>query len=494
MKKEAQGQLVVVVTLLASFISLLTAVRGANGPEAVVGRWAGVLNDSGNTVTVGFEFKNENNELQVSFFSDDWDLKGIPIGTATLTGNEVKTGLFTGTLTGGEITGTLDLGPMGVPDVKLPLVLKKTENAPSAPADKPRYREMSAKWSFPTKGEVWGSPTVSGGVVYIGSDDGFVYALDAKTGAEKWRFQTGKGVRSRPAVSSQVVSFLSDDGYLYALDAASGKLKWKFDTHTALVPHTTLGESDSRWDYLQSSPAIAGGLVFVGSGNSNFYAVELASGKERWHCTTGDSVRSSPLVAKDTVYFGSWDNSVYALDAATGAEKWKFDTKGIVQASPMVSGSLLVIGSRYPYVFALDAATGKEKWRFNYFGSWVESSAAVQSDTVYVGSSDFLHLFAIDLKNGQRKWGFKTSGYSWSSPAVDGSKVYIGCTRSAERHPNDGGDLYAVDAKTGREVWRFQTVRQPDHFLNGVVSSPVVADGLVYFGALDGKVYAVPVS
>jgi len=480
----------VLVTVLGFLLSPVVAVS----PEAVVGRWSGVLKDSSNAVTVGFEFKNDNNEVQVTFFSDDWDLKGIPIGKATLTDNEVKTVLFTGTLNGDELSGSLDLGPMGVPDMKLPLILKRAGDATPASPERTRGRQASAKWSFATKGEVWGSPAVSQGVLYIGSDDGFLYALDAKTGAEKWRFQAGKGIRSRPAVSSDAVCFLSDDGYLYAIERSSGKLKWKFDTHTALVPHTDLGENDSRWDYLQSSPAIATGLVFVGSGNSNFYAVDLVSGQEKWHYTTGDSVRSSPLVVKNTVYFGSWDNSVYAVDAATGAEKWKFDTKGIVQASPTLAGPVLVIGSRYPYVFALDAFTGREKWRFNYFGSWVESSAAIDAATAYVGSSDFLHLFAIDLKSGQRKWGFKTSGYSWSSPAVDGSKVYVGCARSAQRHPNDGGDLYAVDAKTGREVWRFQTVRQPDHFLNGVVSSPVVADGLVYFGALDGKVYAVPAS
>ncbi|RPJ83899.1 MAG: hypothetical protein EHM18_12890 [Acidobacteria bacterium] len=488
--KKREGALVL-LTLLSCFVSLV----GAASPEAVVGRWSGVLHDSGNTVSVGFEFKNENNELQASFFCDDWDLKGVPIGKASLTDNEVKTVLFTGTLTGGaRMSGNLDFGPMGVPDLKLPLALEKTAETTPVPPEKTTFRQVNARWSFPTQAEVWSSPTVAQGVLYVGSDDGFLYALDARTGSQKWRFQAGKGIRSKPAVGSEAVCFLSDDGYLYALDRTSGKLKWKFDTHTALVPHTVLGDNDSRWDYLQSSPAIADGLVFVGSGNSNFYAVDMASGQEKWHYTAGDSVRSSPRVVGNTVFFASWDNFVYALNAATGEEKWKFDTKGIVQASPIVAGDVLVIGSRYPYVFALDATTGQEKWRFNYFGSWVESSAVVDSSTVYVGSSDFLHLFAIDLKNGQRKWGFKTSGYSWSSPAIANGTVYIGAARSTQRHSNAGGDLYAVDAKTGREVWRFQTGRLPDHFLQGVVSSPVVADGLVYFGALDGRVYAVPAS
>jgi len=449
--------------------------------------------DPGNSVTVGLEFKKSEGDIQAFFFCEEWDLDSIPIGNATLKDNEIQTVLFTGTLAGNSesISGTLDFGPMGVPDLKLPLVLSKAGAVPSA-APAAASRLATARWTFPTGGEVWGSPSLSDGVLYIGSEDGFLYALDAKTGGLKWRFQAAKGVRSRPAAGGQLVCFLSDDGFLYAVERSSGKLRWKFDTHTALVPHSALGDSDSRWDYLQSSPTFDGNLVIVGSGNSNLYAVDVTNGHEKWHYTTGDCVRSSPVVRNGTVYFGSWDNSVYALDSQTGAEKWKFDTKGIVQATPAVLGNTLIIGSRYPYVFALDKATGVEKWRFNYFGSWVESSAAVTADTVYVGSSDYLHLFAIDLTNGKRKWAFKTSGYSWSSPAVEGDVVYIGTARASKRHPKDGGDVYAVDAKTGREVWRFQTDRQGPSFLKGVVSSPAVGNGLVYFGALDGKVYAVP--
>jgi outer membrane protein assembly factor BamB len=68
---------------------------------------------------------------------------------------------------------------------------------------------------------VYSSPAVAGGVVYVGSYDGHVYALDAKTGERLWRYQTGDEVVSSPAVAGGVVYVGSWDDYLYALDVGS---------------------------------------------------------------------------------------------------------------------------------------------------------------------------------------------------------------------------------------------------------------------------------
>ena len=72
-------------------------------------------------------------------------------------------------------------------------------------------------WKFKTDGMVKSSPAVADGVVYVGSGDGRLYALDARTGEEKWSFKTDGGVASSPAVAGGVVYFGSTDGYLYAV-------------------------------------------------------------------------------------------------------------------------------------------------------------------------------------------------------------------------------------------------------------------------------------
>jgi glucose dehydrogenase len=72
-------------------------------------------------------------------------------------------------------------------------------------------------WKFETGDVVWSSPAITDGVVYVGSDDHYLYAVDIQSGQEKWKFQTGGTVRSSPAVSEGVVYFGSADGYLYAV-------------------------------------------------------------------------------------------------------------------------------------------------------------------------------------------------------------------------------------------------------------------------------------
>src|SRR5260221_11147000 len=86
------------------------------------------------------------------------------------------------------------------------------------------------KWQFHTGGQILSSPVVADGVVYFGSNDHFLYAVDLASGAQKWKFETGSRIPSTPAVANGLLFFLSYDSNFYALDAATGVLKCKFKT------------------------------------------------------------------------------------------------------------------------------------------------------------------------------------------------------------------------------------------------------------------------
>lgn len=345
----------------------------------------------------------------------------------------------------------------------------------------------SPLWTFTTQGEVWSSPAFLDGVVYFGSDDHFLYAVEVATHQLKWKFETGGIVRSRPAVTDWMIYITSDDNNLYALDAQTGKMMWRFDMGEALITRLPITES---WDYQQSSPAVANGVVFVGSANSNFYAVDAMTGLEKWRAKIKMWVRSSPTVVEGVVYFGDWYGWVYALDSQNGQVIWHYSTGDAVVPSPTVVDGVVYIGSKSPCLFALDSQTGQKKWCFSYPIStpWVESSARVENGVVYVGSAAWKRLNVLDAATGQLKWYFSTKGYPFCSPAVESGVVYIGAT-------NDY--FYAVDAETGEEIWKVETGNSltdypPAALLNGgVVSSPVVVDKVVYFGSLDGNLYAV---
>ena len=117
----------------------------------------------------------------------------------------------------------------------------------------------------------------------------------------RWRYLTGSSVYSSPAVVKGVVYVGSDDGNVYALNASNGTVLWRYLTGGSVY---------------SSSPAVVNGVVYVGSFDSNVYALNASNGTLRWRYLTGGyPVYSSPVVVKGVVYVGSDDGNVYALTA-----------------------------------------------------------------------------------------------------------------------------------------------------------------------------------
>ena len=350
-------------------------------------------------------------------------------------------------------------------------------------------------WTYKTRGAVYSSPTYYNGNLYIGSDDNNLYCLNATNGQVKWSFPTHGIVRCKPAIANGTVYFASDDGNLYALKAQSGTKLWSYNIGNKIkriLPNTIF--RGNYWDYMQSSPYINQDAVFVGSGDSCLYAIDSKTGKLLWKFHTGGIIRSSPTVYNGQVYFGSWDGFIYALKANEGTFVWKYDTRGKyyknVQPSPQIANGILYCGSRNPYFYALNAETGKEIWKYSYDFSWVESSATIKKGVVYVGSSDLKKVFAFDANTGKAIWQLPVDGTAWSTPFYDQGNIYIGlASYKNDKSAMEGGGLLAIDAETGKQKWEIKCGKTSA--IGGVVSSPVVHDGMIYYGSLDGKVYAV---
>lgn len=389
------------------------------------------------------------------------------------------------------------------------------------------------KWQFKTDGPIVGSPAVVNGAVYIGSSDGTFYAVDEETGKVKWKKNTPGEVNSSPAVADGTVYVLDMRGIMHAYNAETGDQKWYFMTeferrfqanrlHGYPPVQQTMPDS---WDLYLSSPAIANGKVYFGSGDGNVYALDAESGALLWKAATGDVVHASPAIANGVVYIGSWDSNFYALDAETGTEKWRFkatedpvihNQQGF-QSSATVAEGVVYVGCRDGHVYALDAANGRKKWDYSTAKSWVNATAAVRDGSLYSGTSDGSRFFILDAKTGRLKFNFVAGGQVFSSPAIAGDLVYFG---------SSNGKLYAAEAKTGRIAWQFVTdaaktdslkVLNPDGSFNpqkayapyfndyqdmvlafyrifsvgAIWSSPVIDRGVVFFGSTDGNLYAV---
>ncbi len=303
-------------------------------------------------------------------------------------------------------------------------------------------------WSFETKGPVLGSPVVSGGLVYIGSRDGSLYAVDMVRGTQQWKLQTGDQIEATPAISGKLVYIGSHDGVVYAADTTSGAVQWK----------TRLGNS------IRSSPVLADGRLFVGDHAGNLTALAAEAGDIIWNTATRGEITVSPAVAGEIVIVGSWDGEIYAFDAADGGSRWTCSTAGPVASTPTVQGEYVCCGSDDANVYALAVATGEIVWK-RPVGGYTRSSAAATEDLFIIGCHDG-RVYALDHNTGEVVWRAETEDEILASAAISGDIIYLGSI---------DGALYAIELDSGKIAWKHKT-------LYGIYSSPAIVGDMLYIG------------
>jgi outer membrane protein assembly factor BamB len=310
-------------------------------------------------------------------------------------------------------------------------------------------------WRFDSAGELYSSPAVVDGLVFVGSKSGYLFALDAKDGMEQWRADLGDYiVRSSPAVIDGRV-YVGAGYTLFALDVATGEEIWQ--------GRTSFSGS--------SSPSFESGVIYLASQSSTVYAFEAQSGKLKWTFQTDGPIFSSPAVSNDLVFVGTDNGKLLALNINTGQTKWKFETVGGIFSSPAVAGDLVYVTTKAGKTYAVDILTGKERWSYDAGG---DASPAVSDGTLYVGGSDG-GLYALDAANGgDPRWLFPTGAPITASPVIAAGIVYIA----------SGTTLYAIDAGTGTELWRYGAGYT-------IVTSPVVVSGYIFIGGTDGFLDAI---
>jgi outer membrane protein assembly factor BamB len=265
---------------------------------------------------------------------------------------------------------------------------------------------------------------------------------------------------STPIVLDGVIYFTLyiGDGYLFAVDGSTGKLKWK----------TMMKRGQFSY------PTVAGDNLYVGAGTF-FHAIDLKMQREIWKYETGDTISAqlSPVVVGGVAYFGSSNGNFYALDAITGQVKWIFKTdKRAYWVSPAFSGGKIYGATSQGEIRALNAKTGQEEWKF--MSPKGVTSLAVDGETLYFVDYDN-YINALGTIDGKPKPDFRRRNKTGTELALYDGKIYFGGRLS--------GSVYAVDAKTGEGIWKFE--------MKETCSTPVIAEGMVNFTCMDQKFYAV---
>jgi outer membrane protein assembly factor BamB len=275
-----------------------------------------------------------------------------------------------------------------------------------------------------------------------------------------WTYEAGDSIESSAAIAGGTVFVGSQKGELVALNLENGAVYWKYSTGSPI------GES---------SPAYDGGVVYIGDLSGWINALNASDGRKLWAFKTGSEIKSSPVVVGNRVLIGSYDEHLYCLSARSGALLWKFKTGGPVHSTPGISGGLAFIAGCDEIFRAIRISDGKEMFRVSS-GSYTGASPALRGAFAFYGT--FANeVLMVSLSSRRIGWRYQHPERRfpfYSSAAVTADRVVLG-----------GRDklVHGLNA-AGKAVWTFATGAR-------VESSPAIAGGRVFIGSNDGKFYVL---
>ena len=292
---------------------------------------------------------------------------------------------------------------------------------------------------------------------------------------------------SGAAVRDGIIYIGSRDGKVVAINSSTQSKQWDY----TITPPTSI----------YTTPIVDGDLVYVGTYNGIVLALNTSArvedlpfpqaryGEWEWYCPI-ENAKSNAIVAdlamsEDALYVASSNGRVYSLDKGSGDENWKREDIPVLTEnaeklwnSPVIQGNTLYVSTFDGHIYTLSAETGQLlDWSFEAEAGFA-SVPVIYEDIIYVGSFD-RHLYAATIGSDVPLWKFpqeKPAGnWFWASPIINEGIVYAGCL---------DGKLYAIEAKTGEKLWEFDAE-------SPIVSSPVLIDNLLIVGAESGNVYVI---
>jgi outer membrane protein assembly factor BamB len=241
------------------------------------------------------------------------------------------------------------------------------------------------------------SPTIIGGIVYVGTLNGEIHALGLSTGKELASKSLGGAIFSGPVVSDSIMVVASSQSKenILAYNIYSGKIIWS-----------------KKIADVESSPAVSVNQIYVVTIKGDLYELDLQTGEEIFHKTFDGPIRTSPAIADSLCVFGCDDGNVYALNTASGKMEWKYDAGSSIWCSASMSGT----------------------------------HSMGDDSSIFVGTNGG-RLLALS-RDGELKFDFATGEKILSMPISDEKRVYFGC---------DDGNVYALDIHYGALLWKVHT-------------------------------------
>ena len=320
---------------------------------------------------------------------------------------DAETGAQKGTfMPQGEFKGTVWWSPVTVGD-GLAFVGFADSNAKAAALyvfDPETGQEL---WHVPAESVILPAPVYADGVVYFGSSDGRLYAVDVETKRVKpgWPFQAEDAIWGSPLVVDGRVYLAAMDHYLYSLDAETGKEIWKTEFTGAMAAQPVLVPPDTA----------VGGMLYVGTFDGKAHAIRADSGEivEGFEFQAENWVWSEVLVANDLLYVTSLDGYLYALDPSSGAVVPPYpynsaeidDQDETLRASPLQSGEFIIVAAQSGWLIAVKDAQRQWYWPSGAPQAELLTTPIVAGDKIYIVLMDG-KVQVLDAETGVPGWSF----------------------------------------------------------------------------------------
>lgn len=313
------------------------------------------------------------------------------------------------------------------------------------------------------------SPAVDETLVYIGVDDGSLYALHRDDGSIVWRFKTRRfeteqagtdekhhGIHGTPAFDEENVYIGDYDGWLYAVAKGDGSLVWEKKLgHSIGASPVLYGgyifiaveywypdgrifvvDKNNGWigyhtPFLGNHPHSSVSIdperqyMFVGANNGYLFCYDFSRAELVWKAQTGGDIKSTAAVGQDIVYITSWSDKLHAYSIETGAELFTYETEASSMSSPSLSGGSVYFGSHDGNLYSVDDQTGELNWSTR-IGYSVQASPTIVEDSglVIIGSRSN-NVAMLDVETGESVWTRLLDGDMTSVPVVVEGELYV---------------------------------------------------------------------
>jgi outer membrane protein assembly factor BamB len=347
--------------------------------------------------------------------------------------------------------------------------------APTTHLPPPSVRLWQVAWNrqlVPPRTLEWKSRELGGpavdpvtGYVVTGTRDGFLHAYDPDGGLV-WTFKTGARFDAAPRIEGDTVYVGSNDGTVYALDVASGKERWKY----------------AAQEEVGTTPVVAGDVVLAMTLQDTLIALDARTGAWKWHhrreSREGFTVHgAAAALVSDRLALGAYsDGTVAALDLATGVARWE---RKVAPAGDFmdvdalrVQSNRLFVAAYSGAVYALDVLTGQQLWELR---TPTPTRLALGGGVLVAVTTT--QVLGIAPQDGTLRWGVPLEGAPGGEPVVANGKVAV---------PNQNSLLW-LDVATGRVLRKFDPG-------TGVSATPAVSGRRVYVLSNAGNLVALDLS